>query len=113
MPATPPEPDLPYVVLDQVHLARWRGSALAHLGDSSAVEDLSSAVARMDSTFTRAGAGLHSDLALALMRSGKIDQAAEHVEQAASLADAVRSARQRRRIRERAALIGSLRPPTR
>lgn len=113
MPATPPEPDLPYVVLDQVHLARWRGSALAQLGDKSAVDDLSSAVARMDSTFTRAGAGLHSDLALALARSGNIDRAAEHVKQAADLADAVGSASQRRRIRERAELIRSLRPPMR
>jgi hypothetical protein len=113
MPSTHAEPDLPYVVLDQVHLARWRGSALAHLGDESAVDDLSSAAAGMDSTFTRAGAGLHGDLALALVRSGQIEQAAEHVKQAADLADAVGSARQRQRIHERAVLIRSLRAPPR
>lgn len=113
MPHTPLEPDLPYVVLDQVHLARWRGSALAHLGDESAIDDLSSAVALMDSTFTRAGAGLHSDLALALARSGEIDQAKEHIELAGDLANAVGSDRQRRRISERATLIRSLRLPMR
>lgn len=113
MPTTPPDADLPYVVLDPVHLARWRGSALAHLGDTSAVDDLSCAVALMDSTFTRAGAGLHSDLALALARSGETDEAVAHIDQAADLADAVGSARQRRRINERAALIRSLESPVR
>jgi hypothetical protein len=113
LPATLPEPDLPYVVLDQVHLARWRGSALAQLGDESAIVDLSTAVLHMDSTFTRAGAGLHSDLALALARTGEIEHAAKHITQADDLANAVGSARQRRRIGERAALIRSLRLPMR
>ena len=90
MPDRPPT-DLPYVVLDHVHLARWRGSALAHLGDESAIHDLSSAVAVMDSTFTRAGAGLRPGARAGAL--SEIDQANEHLERAGDLANAVGSAR--------------------
>ncbi|WP_391530594.1 hypothetical protein, partial [Candidatus Frankia nodulisporulans] len=57
---------LPFVFLDEVHLSRWRGHCLARLGAVEAVEDLANALDHLDPTFTRAAAGLHCDLALAL-----------------------------------------------
>ena len=48
LPAGPSDdPELPYVSLDEHHLARWRGSALARLGDREAIDQLSRALAAM------------------------------------------------------------------
>jgi tetratricopeptide (TPR) repeat protein len=104
-PASPADSELPYLALDEVHLERWRGCTLAYLGDPAAVRQLSGALVRMDRTFTRAAAGLHSDLALALARAGERDEARHHMHRAQRLADMVGSARQRRRTHERAAAL--------
>jgi len=104
-PLTPADPELPYLALDEVHLERWRGSTLAYLGHSAAVGQLSEVLVRMDGTFTRAAAGLHSDLALALARAGEHGEARHHMHRAQRLADMVGSARQRRRTDERAAAL--------
>jgi hypothetical protein len=54
LPRASAEPGLPYLALDEVHLARWRGHSLARLGDTEAIGDLRSALDRMDHSFTSA-----------------------------------------------------------
>lgn len=62
LPAGPAEdPDLPYLSLDEHHLTRWRGSALARLGDSEAIDQLGRALAGMPAEYIRATSGLHID----------------------------------------------------
>jgi len=97
LPADPTE-EGPYVALDTVHLARWRGHALARFGEPDAITVLTDALARHDPTFVRAETALRVDLATALTATGDRDEAREHANQAARLASQVGSARQRRRI---------------
>jgi hypothetical protein len=90
--------DLPYLALDSAHLARWRGNCLVHFGDPSTITELTTALAGMDGTFTRAEAGLRCDLAAALHVSGEREEARRQLARAAELAQLTGSARQRRRI---------------
>lgn len=94
------EPDFrePYVALAPGHLVRWRGHALSRFGHPDAVDVLQAALASHDTEFTRAEAGLHADLASALLSAGDPDGAARHHGRGRSVADTVRSARQRRRL---------------
>lgn len=46
--------ELPFVFLDDVHLARWRGNCLVRLGDAEAIGWLDRALDDLDSSFTRA-----------------------------------------------------------
>jgi tetratricopeptide (TPR) repeat protein len=106
--ALPPRsagPALPYLALDDVHLARWRGNCLVTVGDPRAADDLDAALATMDGTFTRASASLHCDLAAARHAAGEHDEARRHLRDASQLADATGSARVRRRVRDLAARI--------
>lgn len=89
--------DRPYVALDAVHLARWRGHALARVGELEAIDVLTSVLDRLDPTFTRAEAGLRVDLALAFLARQDVDQAAHHAEQASTLANEIGSRRQQKR----------------
>lgn len=91
------DPELPYITLDERHLARWHGNVLARLGDTAAIDRLYQALAASDHSL-RARAGLHADLAYALTASGDDDQAEAQLRQAAELADQAGSRRQRRRI---------------
>jgi len=100
LPADANDPDLPYIVLNDVHLARWRGNAWARLGDAEAIEELHAALGGLDSTFTRARASLHVDLAYALAAAKQEGQAKEQLCEAETLAVRVGSTRQRRRIRQ-------------
>jgi hypothetical protein len=90
--------DRPYVALDAVHLARWRGHALARFGHPDAITVLTDALNRLDPTFVRAETALRVDLATALAANGDQDEAHTHADHAAQLAAQVGSARQRRRI---------------
>jgi hypothetical protein len=90
--------DKPYVALDSVHLARWRGHALARFGDTDAIAILNGALARLDSSFVRAETALRVDLANALTTFGEHEEARTHAHHAAKLAAQVGSTRQRRRI---------------
>lgn len=99
LPADAPDPTLPFVVLDATHLGRWRGHCLARLGADEAVDELSAALARLDPSFTRAAAGLHTDLALARSVRGEHDAAYMEARLASDLASQTASARQQRRIR--------------
>lgn len=106
LPSEPSQAERPYVVLDAVHLSRWRGHALARVGDPEAVGVLSSALQRLDPTFTRAETGLRVDLATALVARGEREQALIHIERARSLAISIGSARQRRRIAQLQGALG-------
>lgn len=89
----------PYVVLDAVHLGRWRGHALARLGEPTAVDTLTSALDRLDRTFTRAETALRVDLATAYSVMGEHTQARHQVLRADALATEIGSHRQRRRLK--------------
>lgn len=91
--------DGPYVVLDATHLARWRGHALARLGDAKAIDVLTSALTDLDPSFTRAETALRTDLATAFVALGEPDAAKEHATMAGDLAAEIGSARQQRRLR--------------
>jgi hypothetical protein len=52
----------------------------------------------MDDSFTRAGAALRCDLALALLRQGEHPEAQVYAREAARLAERAGSVRQQRRI---------------
>jgi hypothetical protein len=93
-----PTDERPYVALDPVHLARWRGHALARFGHPDVITVLTGALNRLDPTFVRAETALRVDLATALAANGDRDEARTHADHAAQLAAQVGSARQRRRI---------------
>jgi tetratricopeptide (TPR) repeat protein len=95
----------PYVALDTVHLARWRGHALARFGHPDAITILTNALNRLNPTFVRAETALRVDLATAHAANGDWDEAREHADQAAQLATQVGSARQGRRL---ASLLAAL-----
>ena len=92
------DPDMLSIFLNGSHLARWRGNALAMLGDDDAVSSLYEALDSLDSTFVRAESGLRCDLAQAHLARGEYDQAQEHLRTARLLASRTGSARHRRRI---------------
>ncbi|WP_240979598.1 XRE family transcriptional regulator [Streptomyces sp. HNM0574] len=90
--------DMPSVFLNQGHLIRWRGNALALLGDDGAVSDLYEALDAVDPSFIRAQAGLRCDLAQAHLVRDEHDQAVEHLREARLLAKRTGSVRHQRRI---------------
>lgn len=96
----PRDPDMLSIFLNAGHLARWRGNALALIGDSDAVDSLYEALQTSDPTFIRATAGLRCDLAQAHMARGEYSQASEHLGQARLLANRTGSVRHRRRIEQ-------------
>jgi transcriptional regulator with XRE-family HTH domain len=92
------DPDMPSIFLTDAHLARWRGHALALVGDGEAVSDLYMALEAMDSTFTRAKAGVLCDLAQANLVRGEYGDAAKHLREARLLANRTGSVRYLRQI---------------
>ena len=92
--------DLPYLALNESHLARWRGNCLVMFGDPQTADELAAALAAMDDGFTRAEASLRCDLAAALHVRGERDEAKRHLKKARELAQLTGSARQRSRIRD-------------
>jgi hypothetical protein len=103
MAASPNDADTPYLVFDETHLARWRGNALARLGDREAIDVLSDVLRRLDSTFTRAETALRVDLVHVFTATGDEDEAAAHAERARLLAVQIGSVRQGKRL---SALLG-------
>jgi transcriptional regulator with XRE-family HTH domain len=92
------DPDVPSIFLTEAHLARWRGHALALVGDGQAVADLHGALEAMDSTFTRARAGVLCDLAQAHLARGEYGDAARKLREARLLANRTGSVRHLRQI---------------
>jgi len=90
--------DGPYLALSPVHLARWRGQALAQFADIEATSVLNKALTELDPTFIRAETSLRIDLAIALTDLDETDQARHQTRKASSLAQQIGSARQQRRI---------------
>jgi hypothetical protein len=100
-------PPKPYVALNHNHLARWRGHALARFGRPEAVTVLTGALAAHDVEFSRAEAGLRTDLAIAHLANGEQDAARKQYAAATRIATTVGSARQRRRLRHLASGVRS------
>lgn len=98
LPGNPADPTLPFLFLEGVHLDRWRGHALARLGDAEAVEVLTHVLIRLNPTFTRAETVVRVDLAHALAADGELDKAREQLARAAKVASDIGSVRQRRRM---------------
>jgi transcriptional regulator with XRE-family HTH domain len=94
------DPDMLSIFLNGGHLARWRGNALALIGDEEAVESLYTALDTADPTFIRASAGMRCDLAQAHIARGEYDQAHKHLRQARLIANRTGSVRQRRRVEQ-------------
>jgi hypothetical protein len=92
------DPDMPFVVLNEAHLARWQGHALARLGDGNAVDHLHAALAGKGIVSTRAEAALRCDLAHAHLIRGERHEARQQAIEARRLARRSGSVRQRRRI---------------
>jgi tetratricopeptide (TPR) repeat protein len=103
----PSSDEHPYLALNDTHFARWRGSCLVQLGDPETADELATALADMDGSFTRAEAGLRADLAQALYVRGERQEARRHLARARELAQLTGSARQRRRLRDLAKRIGT------
>lgn len=87
-----------YLVFDGTHLARWRGSALARLGEPDAVDVLSGVLDQLDPDFARAETALRVDLVQVLSVHGERQEVFAHVERARLLAAQIGSVRQRQRL---------------
>jgi len=101
----PDEDDVPFLMLDLVHLARWRGHCLA-LGGAAEARDYLTLAAAGEGDSLRAAAGRHADLAHALETAGERDAARAEAEVALDLAGrcgSIRQARRMRRLLDRAA----------
>jgi hypothetical protein len=94
------DPDMLSIFLNEGHLTRWRGNALALIGDAEAVDSLYAALETTDPTFIRAKAGLHCDVAQAHLSRGEYDEAQKHLREARLVASRTRSVRHRRRIQQ-------------
>jgi transcriptional regulator with XRE-family HTH domain len=99
LPQQPGDPALPFLMLDQTHLLRWRGHCLARLGVPEAIEDLIRALADIASLgLGRAEAGLRTDLAMAYAACGDLPQARGQARRAVELSKRSGSVRQRARL---------------
>ena len=98
LPADPVDPALPFVFLGGSHLDRWRGNALAQVGDPEAIEQLTVALAKLPVSWVRARAALHVDLAYAYAATGDRDAAMSHAREARTIARQINSDRQLRRL---------------
>jgi tetratricopeptide (TPR) repeat protein len=91
--------DSPFILLDQTHLTRWRGSTLARLADPDALQHLTAALnAPQGSNTARGAAGLHTDLATAHATLRDREQALHHLREAERLARQIGSQRLQARL---------------
>ena len=88
----------PYVALDAVHLARWRGHILARLRESEAITVLTDALSHLDPTFVRAQVALRADVAIALKCNDMAEDACRESARVRALLDGIGSERQLRRL---------------
>lgn len=98
LPAEPTDPALPFLFLGGAHLDRWRGNALAQLGEPDAIGQLTDALARLPPAWVRARTSLLVDLAYAHAAAGERDAAQAHARDARRLAQQIHSDRQLRRL---------------
>lgn len=90
--------ELPFLMLDHGHLARWRGHCLARLGRREAIQDLTAALANAGDS-VRAATGLYVDLAHAYHVAGQTAEAEAHLQTAVQMAGQYGSRRQQNRLR--------------
>ncbi|MGO1049309.1 tetratricopeptide repeat protein [Crossiella sp. CA198] len=98
LPSDPVDPALPFLFLAGAHLDRWRGHALARLGEPDAITHLHEALPRLPVEFIRARTGMLVDLAFAYAAVGDRDAALDHSRQARRLGSQIKSDRQLRRL---------------
>ena len=98
LPSNPVDPELPFVFLGGVHLDRWRGNAVAQLGEPDAIAQLTEALSRLPSTFVRAKTRMLVDLAFSHAAAGDRDAALDYSRQARRLGSQIKSDRQLRRL---------------
>lgn len=98
LPEDPNEPDLPFLMLNSVHLTRWRGHALARLGSDEAISEVEAVLDSVRTASARATAGALVDLAYAYAAKGDRDAAVNYVRMARQLAGQIGSERQKRRL---------------
>jgi hypothetical protein len=98
LPSDPVDPRLPFLFLGDGHLDRWRGNALARLGDPDAIDHLAHALDRMPADFVRARAGLLVDLAYAHAAAGNRDATRTYARDARRLALQIKSDRHLHRL---------------
>lgn len=98
LPADPTDPALPFLFLGGAHLDRWRGNALAQLGEPDAIAQLAGALARLPAAWIRSRAALLVDLAFAHAAAGDRDAALSHARAARQLAHQIHSDRHIRRL---------------
>ena len=99
LPADPVNPGLPFLFLGGSHLDRWRGNALAQVGDAEAINQLTAALAELPASWVRARAGLFVDLASEAAATGNRDAAMSHAREARTIARRINSDRQLQRSR--------------
>jgi tetratricopeptide (TPR) repeat protein len=98
LPADPVDPALPFLFLGGAHLARWRGNALALVGDAEALDQLTTALGRLPPTWVRARSRLLVDLAYAHAAAGERDAALNRAREARAIARQISSDRRLRRL---------------
>lgn len=101
LPTDPVDPEMPFLVLNDAHLRRWRGSALLRLGDEDAIGQLESAAKALESSpssVIRGQTGMFVDLAFAYAAAGDRTNALNYAQKARQLASRIGSDRQRQRL---------------
>jgi tetratricopeptide (TPR) repeat protein len=101
LPTNPVDPEMPFLLLNDGHLARWRGSALLRLGDQDTISQLEAAARHLDSSArsaVRGQTGMYVDLAFAYAAAGDSRGALEYAQKARQLASRIGSDRQRQRL---------------
>lgn len=98
LPAPGDEALTPYLRLDDVNLARWRGHILTQLRDDAAPGDLLESLSSIRGKYGRAEAGLLVDLATVALRCGDKDAGAQHIRAAERISTLTGSQRQLRRL---------------
>ena len=98
LPAPGDESLTPYLRLDDVNLARWRGHVLTQLRDDAAAPELLGSMSSVRGKFGRAEAGLLVDLATIALRRGDREAGARHIREAERVSTLTGSHRQLRRL---------------
>lgn len=101
LPTNPVDPEMPFLLLNDGQLVRWRGNALLRLGDPDAITQLEAAVAdlvRPERSAVRGLTNTYVDLAFAYAAAGDGRGALEYARKARQLATRIGSDRQRQRL---------------
>lgn len=101
LPTNPVDPAMPFLLLNEGQLTRWRGNALLRLGDPDAIVQLEASVRDLANPEWSAVRGLtntYVDLAFAYAAAGDSKGAVQHAQTARQLAKRIGSDRQRQRL---------------